>query len=353
MAIPDHLPVDENVHVPESVRRAAELANATHAAAYTPPGEPQPEPQPAPQPEPPQLQVHGQEPQPEPQPEPHPAPTPAEQNVGAEEWRHRFLSMQGRFNAAQRQIGSMEQQMQELGQELVRTQNLLASFHQQPAPQAMISETHGNLITQEDREGYGDELIDLARRAAREALTPELEQLRRENAQLTARVQNTGKRELFATLDGAVPNWRQVNKMPAFLHWLRLPNVYTGQVRQQMLKAAVDGADAPKAIALFRDFIAEATATGAMPQAQQDEPAAPSEQPPRTPAVHLEQLAAPGRPRPAAGDTQVPSEKPIYSRAQIAKFYDDKRRGLYAGREAEANQIEADLIAAQSQGRIR
>jgi hypothetical protein len=49
----------------------------------------------------------------------------------------------------------------------------------------------------------------------------------------------------------------------------------------------------------------------------------------------------------------VPADKPIYSRADIAKFYDDKRRGLYAGRNADADNFEADLTAAQREGRIR
>lgn len=347
---PNMAPVDPNVVLPDTVRAAAAAADAAHAAIYA---------QPAPEPEAP-AEPPAPEPAPEPQaaaPEPAPAPevappTEADKDVSAEEWRHRFLSMQGRYNAAQRTIGSMEQQMQDLGRELVATQNALAQAHSQPHTQAPQPHNHGNvnLVTEEDREGFGDEIIDLAKRAAREALTPEIEQLRQENQRLTQRVQHTGKRELFATLDGAIPDWRAINKSPQFLTWLRLPNIYTGQLRGNMLKAAVDGAEAPKVIALFRDFLAEANATGAVTPATQNEPPTPA---PRAPAVPLETLAAPGRARPAPGDSQVPSEKPIYTRAQIAKFYDEKRRGLWAGREADALAIEQDLGAAQREGRIR
>ena len=119
-----------------------------------------------------------------------------------------------------------------------------------------------------------------------------------------------------------------------------------------MLNAAVAGADAPKVLQLFKDFLAEAAATGMQaPTAQVEQQV---EQPaPRTPAVSLETLAAPGRARPASGDSQVPTEKPIYTRAQISKFYDDSRKGLYAGREAEYRATEADMQAAQREGRIR
>lgn len=287
------------------------------------------------------------------QQEQHPAPSAADANVSAEEWRHRFLSMQGRFQAKVREVAGMEEQMSQLGRELVATQNLL---QQQQAPtQEQIRARggdHGNLITEADREAYGDELIDLARRAARESVTPELEQLRAQNQQLTQRVQSTGKRELFQQLDAQLPNWRKINTSVQFKSWLRLPNVYTGTLRGKVLEDAVAGAQAPKVIALFREFLAEANATGMQapaPQLEQQE-----HQPaPRAAAVDLETLAAPGRARPASGDTQVPSEKPIYTRAQISKFYDDSRKGLYAGREAEYRATEADFNAAQREGRIR
>jgi hypothetical protein len=352
------LSADPNVRVPDHVRAAAAAADALHKQVYTAP-EPAPAaPSTAPTPE--QIEaeraaqeanaVRQMEQQPAPAPtEQHPAPSAADQDVTAEEWRHRFLSMQGRFNAAQRTIGSMEEQMKQIGQELVHTQNMLAQ--QQPTPTA-THQDHGNLITDEDRANYGDELIDLARRSALSAVTPELEQLRAENQRLTARVQTTSKRELFATLDGAVPNWRAINVSPEFKLWLRLPNIYTNQLRGKMLKDAVDGADAPKVTALFRDFLTEAAATGRqVPSAQIEQP--PPTAAPRTPALDLDTLAAPGRARPASGDSQVPSEKPIYSRADISRFYDEKRRGLWAGREADAVAFENDLTAAQREGRIR
>ena len=338
----DQVPVDPNVRIPDHVRRAAETAEAIHQQAYTQPApaeEQPPQPEPPPQPDPPQ---------PEAQP-------PRDETVTAEEWHHRYLSMQGRFRAAQQTIGSMEQQMAELGQELVRTQNMLAQQQAQPPAHERSQPDHNNLITAEDRANYGDELLDLTRRVALSTVAPELADLRAENQRLTNQVRSGTRRELFTTLDGKLPQWRQINQDVRFKSWLRLPNVYTGQIRGEMLKAAVDGAEAPKVLALFRDFLMEAQATGQMaPAPQAEQQTAQTQQPaPRQPAVNLETLAAPGRARPASGDTQVPSEKPIYTRAQIAKFYDDSRKGLYAGRQAEYDATQADLTRAQAEGRIR
>jgi hypothetical protein len=365
---------DPNVILPSHVTEASKAADALHeqfypkaadqAAAPNKEGVPQPPP-PDDQTQPPpdaaaqaaaqaaeaaeRARVTGQT-------ETPPPPSQDEQNITAEEWRHRFLSMQGRFNAKVRENGAMEEQMRQLAQELVRTQTMLANSGANVPPQAQnhgaSQSNHEQLITDADREAYGTDLIDLTRRAARDAIAPELDQLRQENKALQTRVSTTGRRELFAELDRQLPTWRAINQSTQFKSWLRLPNVYTNALRGNMLKAAVDGAEAPKVLALFKDFLAEANATGSAPPApqteQQDPPPAP-----RTAAVNLESLAAPGRARPASGDSQVSSEKPIYTRKQIATYFDEKRRGLFAGREAECAAFEVDLGRAQHEGRVR
>jgi hypothetical protein len=42
----------------------------------------------------------------------------------------------------------------------------------------------------------------------------------------------------------------------------------------------------------------------------------------------------------------------MYTAAWIAQFTQDKLRGVYRGREADANAIEADIWQAQHEGRI-
>lgn len=349
----DQVPVDPNVRIPDHVKAAAAAADAIHKQAYEAPTEPAPPP-PTSEPAPPAPPAETAPPAPPaentlPTPPAPPPLQPGEENISAEEWRHRYLSMQGRYNAAARNNGAMEQQMAELGQELVKTQTrLMQATAQQPSDQHP-QPSNNNLITAADRENYGDELIDLARRAAMETVAPEINSLREQNERLTNQVKTTSKRELFTTMDRNLPSWRQINQDVRFKTWLRLPNVYTGQIRQTMLKEAVDGADAPKVLAFFNDFLREAHATGQMAPAQQiEQPPAP-----HTPAVALETLAAPGRARPAGGETQVSTEKPVYSRADITKFYADSRKGLYAGRQAEYDAMQADLTRAQAEGRIR
>ncbi len=360
--------VDPNVRVPDHVAKAAKDAEAIHKQVYKEdlPQPDQPEhthATPAAQPgdaidkaaeEAARAAAAAAAADPQPQPTNEPAKTGVsadDEGVSATEWRHRFLSMKGRFDAVTRQMGADRQQMQELADELQRTQSLLQpGTNTRSAPQP--NQVHKKLITEQDRETYGDDLIDVARRVAMETVGPEIESLRNENQKLKTQVVSTGQRELRDALTQSVPDWVAINKSPQFMAWLALPNIYTGQVRRDMLRAAYGAADAPRVVALFRDFVNEVKATGQTFQTPQGEQQV--EKPaPRTAAVDLGTLAAPGKAKPASGDTAMPADKPIITRAQIKKYFDDKRRGFYAGREAQANQFEAELTMAQAEGRVR
>lgn len=361
--------VDPNVRIPDHVKQAAKDAETIHKQVYKEdlPQPAQPEhthAQPAAQPgvDPAAEEATRAEAaraaaaaavDPQTQPDPaKPGVSADDEGVSASEWRHRFLSMKGRFDAQVRNNGAMQQQMQELADELQRTQALMQPGTSTQRPAADTSQVHKKLITEQDRETYGDDLIDVARRVAMETVGPEIESLRTQNADLKKQVISTGQDKLRDALTRAVPDWGAINKSQQFLNWLALPNIYTGQVRRQMLNAAYAAADAPRVIALFRDFVTEVRATGQTLQTPQSEQQV--EKPaPRAAAVDLGTLAAPGKAKPASGDTAMPADKPIITRAQITKFFDDKRRGFYAGREAQAAQFEAELTVAQREGRVR
>jgi hypothetical protein len=70
--------------------------------------------------------------------------------------------------------------------------------------------------------------------------------------------------------------------------------------------------------------------------------------------VDLSTLAAPGRAKPASGNgIAVAADKPVFTRAQISGFYSNAGRNAYAGREADRKRDEAEIFAAQREGRVR
>jgi hypothetical protein len=251
--------------------------------------------------------------------------------------------MKGRYDASQAVIGQMQEQMTMLGNELSRTQHLMFQGNQ-PPPQPKT------LITDADKQAYGDDLIDLTRRAARDAVQPELDALQQENQRLQQNFLRQQQQGVTQTLDQEVPNWRTINKSQAFNSWLSLPDIYSGVVRKQMLSAAYEAASAPRVLAFFKGFIQDEVATGNIepPEAVQQQVA------PRQAAVSLERLAAPGKARPAGGNPPTPaSETPIFTRAQIARFYSQQGRQAYLGREKDRAADEQLIFAAQREGRVR
>lgn len=348
-------PVDETVILPQSVRDAQARAEALHAEAYptdapapVTPGAGDPPPTPGAGDPPPQPQPDPSLPATTPQPDPA---TAGHADENDQSWKHKFLSMQGRWQASQRTIGDMQEQMTQLGDELVRSQQMIRG--KQPQPQQLPQTPPASdvkLITPEDETTYGSELIDFATRAARQAIAPELDEIKKENQQLRRTVNQSKQGEAIGLLAQAVPNWRAVNQSPEFKAWLSKRDVYSSRVRHEMLNEAHAAASAPRMIAFFRGFLAEAQATGQIDPQPQHEAPAPA---PRQAAVPLGQLTAPGRAKPASGDTALPADKPVFTRAYIAKFYAQVRAGVYATDQAQKDRLEREIFSAQAEGRVR
>src|ERR1035437_7474837 len=215
--------------------------------------------------------------------------------AGEDNWEHRYRSMKGRYDASQQTIGSMQEQMSQLGDELMRTQALLQGRQPQQQHRQQPAAPAAKLITPEDEVAFGSELIDLARRAAQETVGPELDALKHQNAQLTQQARQEAQTRVGQRLVREIPNWREINSDPRDYNWLRLRDVYSGQVRKQMLNVAYQAANAPQVKAFFDGFIRDEAVTGNEDLAPQHErqsetPATPQ----RQAAVPLASLAAPG-----------------------------------------------------------
>lgn len=276
-------------------------------------------------------------------PAPVASPSPEELDENSNTWKSRALSKEGRDRAA------LEQANRDLGELQERYYNEVARSQQsqrrapprQPAPR---------YLTQEDEQNYGRDLIDVAQRAAREAIEPKLMSLEQKNEMLRRQLAKEQRRSMDQTVEMLVPDYREIDRNPRWHRWLLGIDVLSGRVRQTLLNEAISAGNAPRAASFFKSFLAEEVATGHVESAPVSQPAAA----PREPAISLTSLAAPGRARPATGGpASLPADKPIYTRALIAQLYEQHRKGAYTGREAEWARLEADFFAAQKEGRYR
>jgi len=261
------------------------------------------------------------------------------EDENSQTYAQRWRSLQGVYNSAQQRVGTLEQQVQQL-QQLVSTL--------QTAP-AMSVNPKGQFLTDQDTADYGNDLIDMARRAAREELkdfagavgslkhdvdsmrpiVPVVQRLTQEN-------QQSASERFFAALARIVPDYEQVNSNPQFHQWLLTPDPMTGIMRQTYLVDAQRSGDVDRVATIFnawKSLSGTQGQTNTRTNVQRE----------------LELQQAPGR------NLSAPvSEKTgrIWDPREITALYDEKRRGGYAGREAEFKALEQDIFKAQQEGRI-
>jgi hypothetical protein len=177
-------------------------------------------------------------------------------------------------------------------------------------------------LTVEDEQNYGRELLDVSQRAALHAVAPHLQEIERQNAELQRRLAIEARRNLDARVERAVPNFREVDRDPRWLHWLAGTDALTGRPRQVLLNDAIASTDANRVAEFFRKFQQEAgtqTASASAPT--------------------------------YSGRTRS-SGKQVYTRDDVKRLYRMHQQGAYAGREAEWAKQEVDIIRAGAEGRI-
>jgi hypothetical protein len=224
-------------------------------------------------------------------------------------------------------------------------------------------------VSQKEIDEFSPELIDVIGRAALDVIEPVIAQkvdtLKSEFSKDFGKVDNRVKvaersavegqhQRLLDFLDRQMPDWRTVNKHVKFHNWLDLTDAFSGVKRKALLDDAVRRGDSNRVLNFYSTFIAE---QGVPPPAngQPPPPAAAGNQPPAANGngrTTLESLAAPGRPAASGSGAPPPPEPPeIITRAQISKFYADKRRNVYSPEEAA--RLEAEIFKATNEGRIR
>lgn len=271
--------------------------------------------------------------------------TPDDPN--SETYAQRWRSLQGVYNATVRRADALDGRVKQLEQ-------ILATLQPQQGTQPTPQPTSTRYVTEKDITDYGDS-IDMMRRVAREELAPVMAQLNTTistmGKNVSQQVQHVAQRQaltqeeiFYSKLKEMVPNWEQINASPDFQQWLSEIDPQTGIQRQIYLDAAHRDLDANRVVYFFR---------AAAERFQQQTVTSPSSSQTVTtpPSSQLELQVSPGRTRvtnPPVGNGQAK----VWTRSGISKFYDEVRRGLYRGKEAEMGQIERDIIAAGRENRV-
>jgi hypothetical protein len=281
-------------------------------------------PNPASAPEPPQLPISQ---------EPEPKPT-----IPEETWERKYLTLKGMYDAEVPRLHAQMREMNGQVQQLI-AENATARV-QQTVTQPSTAKT---LITEQDKEAFGSDLLDLIDRASEQKVA----EFRSQNAHLVSRIEElqgklgnvterqvvSDKDKFLANLSAQVPNWETLNIDQGFLAWLAEVDPVYGLPRQVALTNAYESLDANRTAIIFNQYQGKV---------------APMQQ---KPSQQLQSQVAPTRSRASPAPATSAGDKTVWSQDQIANFYNEWIKGHLD--QAEAEQIEKDINAAYAEGRIR
>lgn len=257
----------------------------------------------------------------------------------------RYKVLQGKYN---KEVPQLHQQVGALNEELNNVRRLLASLQQ--ADTEVEVKPSKKLLKDEEIEEYGEDMISVIRRAAREEFMPLIEKLEAENTQLkdmlgnvSTSVTDTARSSVYRYLDAELPNWKEINQDKGFLIWLDETDAFSGATRLALLKKAFEDNDATRVVKFFNSYLTENAAV--VPEKVVETVTETK--------VDLMSMAAPGKPQSGPNTVRAQEDKPIYTHAGIQEFFRDVQTGKFKGREEERAAIELDILAAGSENRIR
>jgi hypothetical protein len=254
-------------------------------------------------------------------------------------WESKYHTLKGMYDAEvprlHNQVRELQQNMQQLMDEKKEADIRAA---QQPDPVK-------SLITEQDKEAFGTDLIDLIERAteskisgfkAREGeLLSEINQLKTQLGTVSERQVVSDQDRFTFALGQKVPDWEQFNVDPGFLQWLSEVDPVYGMPRQFALTNAYNALDVDRVANVFNVYKASVT-----PKTT-EKPSKPT----------LQSQVAPTRSRAASAPTATDANQKFWSQPEIEEFYSEWRRG-YLDNE-EAVRMEKEIHAAIAEGRVR
>lgn len=259
-------------------------------------------------------------------------PAPATAAPAPDAWEQKYRVLAGKYNA---EVPTLSRENKELKGQVATLSQQVSEINAKLA-QAEANAKRQPLVKPEEVQEFGEPLVDLIRRAAREeaqALAPQgngdVSRLESELKSIKELGAKTAWETFLTRLTELVPDWLQVNGDDTFLSWLAEIDPLTGQERQALLLEAQEKLDAPRVAQFFKTFktlgqTRAETANAGM--AQQTVPATQSR-------------------------AASPTGKVVYTRRELAQFYADWRSGRIPDAEAVAK--EAELNKAIAEGRVR
>lgn len=287
-----------------------------------------PAPQPA-EPTEPTQKTEPVAPQPEVKPE-----KPVEPEVPEETWQQKYKTLKGMYDA---EVPRLHSDIRELKSQMDRLQKAAETPKQESKPAAQPTK----LVTDADVQAFGEDLIEVQRKVAREVAAEfrgELDAMKAENDKLREQLNTTGNQVSEASFEQRlyrlVPDFQVVNADERWINWLNEVDPLLRAPRKSVAQDAFNRGDA-EAVAHYIGMFKASVA--------------PVEQP-SDKAAELEKQIQPNR---SAANAPVSQQAKTYTDAQVQKMFQKSVELSARGQRDEAMKLEAEIDAAYREGRVK
>ena len=287
--------------------------------------------EPAPQPAEPAEPTQNPEPvaqQPEAKPE-----KPTEPEVPEETWQQKYKTLKGMYDA---EVPRLHADLRDLKGQV---DNLRKAAETKPAEPVKTAKVE-KLVTDADVQAFGEDLIEVQRKVAREVAAEfrgELDAMKAENEKLREQLNTTGSQVSEASFEQRlyrmVPDFQDVNADPRWINWLNEVDPLLRAPRKSVAQEAFNRADAEAVahyVGMFKSSIAPV-------------------EPVNDKAAELEKQIQPKR---SASTAPISPQARIYTDAQVQKMFQKSVELSSRGQREEAMKLEAEIDAAYMENRV-
>ena len=258
-------------------------------------------------------------------------------DVEEETFKQKYKTLTGKYDA---EVPRLHQQVREMTEATKRLQEELKALKVEPTkPKEKVS-----LVTDADRAEFGEELLDVQRRVAREVSQDYEGRLEQQDVviqKLEEKLQQTGNQVgevgFSQRLNQAVPDFPQIDNDERWVSWLNEHDPMLRGPRRVQAQQAFDAGDV-EAIAHYVSLWKETLAAPKAAKSNQAE---------------LEKQVAPNRSANSVRTQSTTQNSKIYSPKDADKAWNKVRTLNMRGQYVEAEKLEADLTVAYMEGRVR
>ena len=258
-----------------------------------------------------------------------------------ETFEHKYRTLQGKYDA---EVPRLHQRVKELTEKLDELSTKLVEQSKQETSTKVEEEV--SYVTDADREEFGEELIDVQRRVAKEVAREYDKRLQAQEAvieDLKKRLGETdgkiGHMTFAQKLAHLVPDFEQVDNDPRWIAWLDEHDPILRGPRRVQAAQAYNAGDAEAVahyVSLFKQTIADTPKSESTKRQSE-----------------LEKQVAPNRSANSSRTQSAGRDSKIYSAGEVKAAWDKIRVLNTRGKVDEAAKLEAELTTAYLEGRVR